>query len=160
MKIKFLGACGMVTGSSYLLTDGQTRVLLDMGMFQGGGEESKFNYENLDFKPSELSGVVLTHAHLDHCGRLPLLIHGGFSRKIYMTEATEKLLEISLMDAAHLAKENQSRPLFDEEDVIKLMSLLKVVEYGETFSVDEMNFDFLDAGHILGSASVEIRVKG
>jgi len=149
----------MVTGSSYLLTQDTTRVLLDMGMFQGSIEESRLNHESLDFRPSELSGVILTHAHLDHCGRLPLLVHGGFSRDIYMTEATEKLLEISLMDAAHLAKENQSKPMFDEEDVVRLMSLVRVVGYGEKFSLGTMSFNFLDAGHILGSASVEIKVK-
>jgi len=76
-----------------------------------------------------------------------------------MTEATEKLLEISLMDAAHLAKENQSKPMFDEEDVVRLMSLVRVVGYGEKFSLGTMSFNFLDAGHILGSASVEIKVK-
>lgn len=149
----------MVTGSSYLLTDGPTKVLLDMGMFQGGGDESRLNYEELAFNPVELNGAILTHAHLDHCGRLPTLVYGGFSKELYMTRATERLLEISLMDAAHLAKEGQSRPMFDEEDVVRLMSLVKTVDYGENFLIGNMSFNFLDAGHILGSASVEIRSK-
>jgi metallo-beta-lactamase family protein len=149
----------MVTGSSYLLTDGSTKVLLDLGMFQGGETESRLNYEELAFDSASLNGVVLTHAHLDHCGRLPILMHGGFSKSIFMTEATERLLEITLMDSAHLAKENQLVPLYDEEDVIKLLSLARVVGYEETFTIDGFEFKFLDAGHILGSASVEIKLK-
>jgi metallo-beta-lactamase family protein len=146
----------MVTGSSYLLTEASTKVLLDLGMFQGGEKESRLNYEELAFDPASLSGVVLTHAHLDHCGRLPILMHGGFSKSIFMTEATERLLEITLMDSAHLAKESQHVPLYDEEDVIKLLSLARVVDYEERFTIDGLEFKFLDAGHILGSASVEV----
>lgn len=156
MKIKFLGAAGMVTGSCYLIENQGQKALLDLGMFQGSRDEARLNYEPLKFKPSELSGMVLTHAHLDHCGRLPLLSHGGFEGNIYMTEATRKLLEITLMDSANIAKENKENPLYDEEDVIKVLSQAVSVGYHESFEVGGMSFNFLDAGHILGSVSVEI----
>ncbi len=159
MKVKFLGAAGMVTGSCYLISHEGRQILLDLGLFQGGLDESRPNYEPLRFKPSELSGMVLTHAHLDHCGRLPLLVHGGFSGDIWMTEATMKLLEITLMDSANIAKENKDKPMFNEEDVIKTLSMCKTIGYHETFEVGGMSFNFLDAGHILGSASVEIKIE-
>lgn len=159
MKIKFLGAAGMVTGSCYLIENQAQKVLLDLGMFQGGEDESRLNYEPLGFKPSELAGMVLTHAHLDHCGRLPLLSHGGFEGGIYMTEATRKLLEITLMDSANIAKENKENPLYDEEDVIKVLSQAVSVGYHQPFEVGGMSFNFLDAGHILGSTSVELKYK-
>src|SRR5437870_272229 len=103
-RIQFLGAAGMVTGSSYLVhDDAQTKILIDMGVFQGPPDEELHNSDPLAFDPATLSAVILTHAHQDHCGRLPLLAKHGYTGRIYMTEATRELLEISLLDSAKIA---------------------------------------------------------
>lgn len=155
MKIKFLGASGMVTGSSYLL-DG--RILVDLGMFQGTKEVADLNKRPLEFNCEKLDYAVVTHAHLDHCGRLPLLTKGGFSGAIYMTEATRELVDLVLQDAAKIAiEDNDQTPMYLEEDVVSVMARVKVVDYDERFNLGEgVEGVFRDAGHILGSASVEI----
>lgn len=161
-RIKFLGAAGTVTGSSYWLLDSENKgLLIDLGMFQGVEEPKTFNNEAIYFKGSDLTGVVLTHAHLDHCGRLPLLVHVGYTGPIYMTEATRQLLELSLLDSAKVAKENEVRrgermALYSEEDVEKLMMLCRIVSYDKSFEVGNFTITMRDAGHILGSASVEV----
>src|SRR3990167_8713534 len=100
MKIKFLGAAGTVTGSSYVLTSGSGQsLLIDLGMFQGLPDIDRLNYDLFEYDCSTLVGAVLTHAHLDHCGRLPLLLSGGFKEKIWMTPATQDLTELSLLDS-------------------------------------------------------------
>src|SRR6185295_15232194 len=107
-KIQFLGASGEVTGSSFLLTnDNNESILIDLGMFQGSEDLEKLNYIPLKFDPKSLKFVLLTHAHLDHCGRLPLLIKGGFNGRIYTIAATKRIAEISLYDSAKIAKENR-----------------------------------------------------
>src|SRR5665213_1406171 len=113
-QITFLGAAGEVTGSSYIVTsDAGGQILVDLGMFQGPKEIADFNYEPLQFRPAELQGVFLTHAHLDHCGRLPLLVFGGYQGKIYMTAPTLALIDVVLNDSAKIAEENMSRqPLY------------------------------------------------
>ncbi|QQG47368.1 MAG: MBL fold metallo-hydrolase [Candidatus Woesebacteria bacterium] len=160
-KIKFLGASGTVTGSSFLVTanSGKT-VLVDMGMFQGEEETTQLNFADLKFDPRNLSGVILTHAHLDHCGRLPLLTMNGFNGKIYMTEATRALFELTLLDAAKVGKEGHgSHPiLYTEEDVRRLIYNAEIVDYHKSFSIFEFEINLIDAGHILGSASIEMNV--
>ncbi len=109
-KIKFLGAAGTVTGSAYWLADTNNNgLLIDLGMFQGVEEPKTFNNETIAIKLPELTGVVLTHAHLDHCGRLPLLVQAGYKGSVFMTEATRQLVELSLLDSAKVAKENEER---------------------------------------------------
>lgn len=163
-SIKFLGASGMVTGSCYLLTgeDGE-QLLIDLGMFQGDSEVSKLNYEPLGFDPSKLTVVCLTHAHLDHCGRLPLLVKAGFKGKIYMTKATRMLTVLALADAAKVAAEDHANHevniLYTEEDVDQLITLIEIVEYDHEFTAANFKVTFRDAGHILGSASIEITGK-
>ena len=119
-KIQFFGAAGEVTGSSYLVTgDDGGRLLIDLGMFQGTNAETR-NFSPLNFNAVSLRAVVLTHAHLDHCGRLPLLIKAGFAGKIYTTAATEMITRISLLDAAAVAQEENKEPLlYTEADVSK-----------------------------------------
>ena len=155
MKIKFLGASGMVTGSSYLLDE---RILVDLGMFQGTKEIADLNRRPLEFSCEKLEYAVVTHAHLDHCGRLPLLTKGGFSGAIYMTEATRELVDLVLQDAAKIViEDNDQAPMYLEEDVVSVMARVKVVGYDERFNLGEgVEGVFRDAGHILGSASVEI----
>lgn len=157
-KIAFLGASGEVTGSSYILTtQNDNQVLVDLGMFQGPKKIADLNYQGLPFNPSKLSAVVLTHAHLDHCGRLPLLVYGGFAGKVYMTEPTRALMEIILMDSAKIAEEKiDYTPLYGIEEVEKLMKMVETVEYDKPFTVKDTTITFRDAGHILGSSSIEI----
>src|SRR3989304_2513489 len=107
MKIKFLGASGTVTGSAFLLhEDGKAGILVDFGMFQGESKVMDLNFQAPGFDIEEVQAVILTHAHLDHCGRLPLLAKMGYRGKIYMTEATVVLTELTLLDAAKVARES------------------------------------------------------
>ncbi|MBP9759567.1 MBL fold metallo-hydrolase, partial [Candidatus Dojkabacteria bacterium] len=157
MKIKFLGAAGTVTGSSYILTSGGgTSILIDLGMFQGPTEIDKLNYLPYDYDVSTLSGAVLTHAHLDHCGRLPIIINKGFKGSIYMTPPTRDLTELSLMDSAKIAKEDKSQVLYTTADVINLVKQFVTIEYHKEIHIGDFIITFYDAGHILGSASLEI----
>lgn len=157
MKIKFLGAAGTVTGSSYLLTsDSGQSILIDLGMFQGTPEIDRLNYEPFDCNCAGLSGVVLTHAHLDHCGRLPVLLTKGFRGDIWMTPATRDLTEISLLDSAKIAKEDARKILYDENLAEETIGRFKTVDYRKPFDVGDFTITFRDAGHILGAASLEI----
>src|SRR5258708_17569516 len=164
MQIKFLGAAGTVTGSCYLLTaqSGQS-ILVDCGMFQGTPDLEALNYPALACDCSQVLGLVLTHAHLDHCGRLPMLLSQGFHQPIWMTAPTKDITEISLFDTAKINAQdhkeqtlNQNAPLYEEEQVEGIIQLFKTVEYEETFSIGSFQVVMRDAGHILGSASVEI----
>lgn len=158
-KIKFLGAAGTVTGSSYVLTtDNNRAVMVDLGMFQGRREINDLNYRPLDINVDQIEAVILTHAHLDHCGRLPLLMKKGFRGKIYMTPATEALTKIVLADSAKIAEGNtEHEPLYTSLDVEKILSHMFSVEYDEEFIAGPFFVTFRNAGHILGSASAEIR---
>ncbi len=157
-KLKFLGASGEVTGSSYLLTsENKSEILIDFGMFQGPREITELNYLPVEFNASKLAGVFLTHAHLDHCGRLPLLVFGGYFGKIYMTAPTRALVELSLLDSARIAKENlHHQPLYTTQEVDKVMKLVEEVEYDTPIELADFQITFKDAGHILGSATLEI----
>lgn len=158
-QIDFLGAAGdEVTGSCYLLTaDDGDQALVDFGMFQGRKELVDRNYDLLAFHPPALQAVFLTHAHLDHCGRLPLLIFGGFSGKIYMTAPTRAFVELILSDSALIAEKETTRlPLYTTEEVWKVLKMIEVVEYDDPIKVGSFEATFRDAGHILGSASIEI----
>lgn len=158
-KVLFLGASSdEVTGSSYLLTGSDdTQLLVDFGMFQGPKEVEDLNYQPLTFKPSQVAGVVLTHAHLDHCGRLPLLAFSGFHGKIYMTAPTKALVDVVLNDAARITQEDQEHePLYGIEAVDKVMEMIEVVSYDQNVRIGSFSAVFKDAGHILGSASVVI----
>ena len=161
-KIQFLGAAGEVTGSSFLLTGNNgARVLIDLGLFQGTADIQALNFSPLVFNAKDLQAVFLTHAHLDHCGRLPILTKAGFSGKVYATEATKMITQISLLDSAKIAKEDkQSEILYTEEDVEKLCNLIESVACGQRFTVGGMEVTYHDAGHILGSASIEISDHG
>lgn len=157
MKIKFLGAAGTVTGSSYILTSGGgTSILIDLGMFQGPSEIDKLNYLPYDYDVSILSGAILTHAHLDHCGRLPIIMSKGFKGSVYMTPPTRDLTELSLLDSAKIAKEDKSQILYTTADVLNLVKQFVTVEYHKEIHIGDFVITFYDAGHILGSASLEI----
>lgn len=173
-SLTFLGATGQVTGSCYLLETDASRILLDCGLFQGSRETEKQNEADFSFDPAKIDAVVLSHAHLDHCGRLPMLVKGGFKGPVFLTEASYSLLELMLMDAAHLQLrdtewENKRReragkplvePLYTEADVNALLALRQPIAYGvETGIRSELSVSFHEAGHILGSAIVRLRIN-
>lgn len=173
-SLTFLGATGQVTGSCYLLETHHQRILLDCGLFQGSKETEKQNHEDFPFDPASIDAVVLSHAHLDHCGRLPKLVKDGFKGVVYLTEASFPLLELLLKDAVHLQLrdmewENKRReragkkllePLYELKDVEALLKLRQAVPYGqETQILNDINLSFHEAGHILGSSIVRLQIK-
>ncbi|HEX5038639.1 MAG TPA: MBL fold metallo-hydrolase [Candidatus Limnocylindria bacterium] len=208
LSIQFLGAAGCVTGSQFLVTVGGRRVLVDCGMFQGSPEETERNRMPFAFEPEAIDALLLTHAHLDHCGRIPALAKAGFRGHIHATRATVDLAEIVLRDAAKLQTEFAERwnrrhrrkaeeaaaeteseevaaetetddetlperlrhatpegrtetraALYDDHDVDRAMELMRGCDYGDEVAVtDGVTAVFHDAGHILGSAIIELRV--
>ena len=174
MFIQVCGAARTVTGSCYLVEVGDTRFLVDCGMHQGGDREEALNYERFAFDPDELDFVVLTHAHIDHSGRLPRLVKQGFSGPIYATPATCDLVEIMLLDSAYIQEmeaEWQTRkarragrtsvgPLYTQDDARKPIPLLEPIDYHVSLkSAPEVTMRFYDAGHILGSAFLELELE-
>ena len=157
-NIRFLGASGVVTGSSSLLTGSNgIRVLIDFGMFQGIKKIEEQNHFSLPFDPKSIQAVFLTHAHLDHCGRLPVLIKKGYSGKIYTTKPTIDIAHISLLDSAKIAQNDKDDiSLYTKEDVYKTYDRFEPVSYGKSFRVGEFTAMYHDAGHILGSSCIEI----
>lgn len=202
ITIQFLGAAGCVTGSQFLVTTTQSRVLIDCGMFQGSPDEIERNRMPFAFDTAALNAVLVTHAHLDHCGRLPALTRAGYSGQIHATQATADLAEIVLRDSAKLQVEWAERwnrhhadeieaseaapaetesddeslperlrkaepegktearePLYDDRDVDAVMSHMRGAKYGEEVAIAEgVTAVFHDAGHILGSAIIELRL--
>jgi len=173
-NLTFLGATGQVTGSCYLLETGTHRILLDCGLFQGSKETEKQNEADFPFDPAGIDAVVLSHAHLDHCGRLPKLVKDGFKGAVFLTEASFPLIELMLRDAVHLQLrdtewENKRReragkpllePLYELEDVEALLKLRQPIAYSEEKEILEgITVSFHEAGHILGSAIVRLRIK-
>jgi len=174
MDIKIFGAAKEVTGSCFSVSVTDEKVLVDCGMFQGDEELEKLNYEKFPFDPTEYDALLLTHAHLDHCGRIPFLINSGFKGKIYATDATKELAFIVMADSAKIAignaeeenkrrlKENlpQIKPVYNMDDVTKAMKLFVIVEYDKLTKVTEnISAKFYNAGHILGSSSVQVVVN-
>ncbi len=174
MKIMFCGASSGVTGSCHMIESGSHRILLDCGQFQGGKAEDALNYEPFPFDPAGIECVVLSHAHIDHCGRLPLLAKRGFTGKIYCTDATADLLGIMLKDSAYIHEKEAEwknrkaeragrsfvEPLYTEVDAEDALKLVTPVLYDQLIEINhDMRIVFNDAGHILGSAITELWVK-
>lgn len=159
-SLQFLGAVGEVTGSSFLLTTDTQQFLIDCGMFQGSHAVEDVNNRELAFSPTNLTAVFLTHAHLDHSGRLPLLTKNGYKGRIYMTEATRQLVYLELLDAAGIMEDDANRiQLYTKEDVEALFTHITPVAYDMPFTLEGATIEFKNAGHILGSASIVIREK-
>lgn len=169
MELSFCGAAGVVTGSCHHLRVGGQQMLLDCGLFQGGREEEARNVERFPFDPRGIDAVVLSHAHLDHCGRLPLLVRRGFDGPIYSHPASIDLVRVLLKDAAYLQqadaeRENRRRarrgeasiePLFDITDVEAVMNQMRPLEFERAETIlPGVTVALLPAGHILGAASV------
>ncbi len=164
MRLSFYGAAGEVTGSCSMFTTGDKNFLVDCGMFQGNQLNEAKNREPLPFNPAELSGVIATHAHLDHVGRLPLLVKNGFEGHFYATAPTMELIELILNDALHIMIYNRDHHgaeiLYDSNDIAKVMSQFKPTDYGKkTLLSPGVYFTLHDAGHIFGSAFVEIEAE-
>lgn len=171
MKIRFMGATTSVTGSCHLITTDNHKFLLDCGLFQGNKETEALNTAEFDFDPSEIEFLVLSHAHIDHSGRIPLLVKRGFKGKIYCTDATADLLVVMLKDSASIQeretewknRKNQRsgkplvEPLYTMKDAEEALKHVVPVMYDQLLELDEsVRIVFNDAGHILGSAIVEL----
>lgn len=170
MEIEFFGAAGEVTGSCHILRVGRQTVLLDCGMVQGGRDAPRRNREPFPFPVGEIDAVLLSHAHVDHCGRLPLLVKRGFRGPIYTNAACRDLLPILLHDSAELAAREAERrrrhhdpdepveePLFNKEDVERTLKHVRVLRYDTAHPVlPGLTVRLRDAGHILGSSSIEL----
>ena len=171
MNIRFLGAARVVTGSCYHLSAGGKQVLVDCGMFQGKNAD-EINRQPFAFDPREIDYVLLTHAHLDHSGLLPKLVSEGFRGRIIATPGTADLVEIMLADSAHIQEKDAEwatkksfragrdeiiEPLYREEDVKQVVTLIERTKYDEPKDLGGgFEYRFVDAGHILGSSSLEL----
>ena len=174
MKISFHGAARCVTGSKHLLTlDNNRKILLDCGLFQGMGQQTDVLNRHWGFKPNEIDYLILSHAHIDHSGLIPKLVSDGFKGKIYCTPATRELAGVLLEDSAGIQEDeikysNKKRkalgepslkPLYTQEEALAALEKFVVVDYGMWFKIDEaVELFFTDAGHIIGSAAVHLRI--
>lgn len=172
--LTFIGGTGQVTGSCYLLETTNARILLDCGLFQGNKTTEAQNLEDFPFDPARIDAVVLSHAHLDHCGRLPKLAREGFTGSVYLTAASFHLLDLILYDSAHLLLkdtewENKRReragkkplePLYTAEDVENLLTYREPIPYHiPTEIIPGITLCFHEAGHIIGSSIVELKIN-
>lgn len=166
MDLTFLGAAGTVTGSKFLLRSDTTSVLVDAGLYQGLKALRRRNWEPLGVPATSLDAVVVSHAHLDHCGYLPVLVRQGFNGPILLTADTAALAEIVLRDSAKLqeedakyaadrgfSKHSHPKPLYDADDVERTLPLFQEVDFGAEVGVGDVAVRLRPAGHILGSAS-------
>lgn len=172
--LTFLGAARTVTGSKYLLEVNGARVLIDCGLFQGLKDLRERNWQPLPVDPSTIDAVVLTHAHIDHCGYLPRLVADGFNGRVFCTQGTGHLCRIVLPDAGRLQEEDAAEanrqgysrhrpalPLFTEDDANRALLHLQLIGYDRTVPVaDGIEVTFINAGHLLGSAYARVTVGG
>jgi len=174
MKITFLGATKTVTGSNYLVEGAGKKFLVDCGMWQGNSELEEENMQEFEFNPAEIDFMLLTHAHIDHSGRIPKLYNEGFKNKIYAHKATCDLCALMLPDSGHIQEmeiqwKNKKRirkgleprePLYTAEDAARCLKIFEPVKYDEIIEIDEnIHVRFNDAGHMLGSSIIELWVK-
>jgi len=176
MKVKILGAGENVTGSKFLVETEEKRFLIDCGLFQEREFKNR-NWENLPISPESIDFIILTHAHIDHCGYLPKIVKDGFKGEIYCTQPTEEIAKIALLDSGKLQEEDAKKkkerhekegrkgpfpeiPLYTIGDVEKVFPLFRPKRYKEEIKIsDKIIFTFYDAGHILGSSMVELKIK-
>jgi metallo-beta-lactamase family protein len=171
LRLTFHGAAGQVTGSMHLVEAAGARILLDAGLFQGRRAEAHAQNANLPIDPRRLDAVILSHAHIDHSGRLPLLVNRGFHGPIYATAASRDLCAVMLADAAHIQEKDaeflarrgkagpESEPLYTIADAVAVQDLIVGLPYRRVHHLRKhLAFEFTDAGHILGSASMDLRL--
>ncbi|MDX2195478.1 MAG: MBL fold metallo-hydrolase [Cytophagales bacterium] len=174
IRLRFLGGAKSVTGSKYLLEIDENKFLIDCGLFQGLKDLRLKNWEEFPVNPKLIKCIILSHAHIDHSGYLPKLYKEGFKGKVICTQATKDLLEIMLLDSAKLqeeeaeyayrkgySKHEKPQPLYNTEDVTNMLPYIVGYGYKESIRItDKLSLQFEDAGHILGSAIVELYIKG
>ena len=171
-RITFWGAAGQVTGSMHVLEAAGARICLDAGLFQGRRKETHQLNATLPIDPRRVDAVILSHAHIDHSGRLPLLVRHGFHGPIYATPATRDLCAVMLPDSAHIQQKDaeylarkgkvgeESEPLYTMADALAVQSLIVGVPYRRPlYARKNLVFEFVEAGHILGSATVDLRLS-
>lgn len=154
MDVRFYGGAGCVTGSCHILTIKNKTYLLDCGLFQGSDGNNGAN-ETFPFNPKDINGVILSHAHIDHCGRIPMLYKKGFRGKVLCTYETKELCKIMLQDCAGIMEKLRKKEwiLYSKEDASKCMELFEGINYNEEISLERgVKLQFKDAGHLLGSA--------
>ena len=174
MKITFLGATRTVTGSNFLVEGAGKKFLVDCGMWQGKAEQEMENSQEFEFNPSEIDFMLLTHAHIDHSGRIPKLYNEGFRNKIYAHKATCDLCALMLPDSGHIQEtevewKNKKRkrkgeepiePIYTAEDALRCLEIFEPVQYDQIIEITpEIHVRFNDAGHMLGSSIIEVWVK-
>lgn len=163
MRITPFGAAREVTGSCHLIETKHTRLLIDCGMFQGSAFNDAKNFQPFGFHPAELDAVVITHAHLDHVGRLPKLIAEDFQGQIFMTKPTIDMSRVVLEDACEIMQESFERDfrpkLYEIEDLSKTLKRMNGMDYSRWKTIGDLRFRLRDAGHIFGSAFVEVEEK-
>lgn len=171
MNLTFLGAAKTVTGSKYLLSTEKQKILIDCGLFQGLKELRSRNWNPFPINPKEIDCVILTHAHIDHSGYIPLLVKNGFTGKIYCSPATQQLCNILLIDSGYLqeeeakfrnkhalSKHQPALPLYTKADAEKSLKYFSPIEFDTTFTLaDNLTITFYRAGHILGASLVQIK---
>lgn len=162
-RITFHGGVGEVTGANFLIEYNDKKILVDCGMFQGSEEVETMNHDDFPYNPADIDVLIVTHAHQDHIGRIPKLVHDGFNGTIISTLPTRDLTEVMLEDAAGIieyeAKKNNTEPLYTHDDIPPAMKLWKTLPYHNLFTVVEgVSCFFHDAGHVLGSAMAELRI--
>lgn len=174
MRVHFHGAAGEVTGSLHEVEAAGRRLLLDCGMIQGSPEAERRNHESFPFDPAALDALVISHAHIDHIGRVPLLVRRGFKGPIYAQEATADLMPVMLMDAASISEGDAERanrhrrqgepevlPLYTRDDVQAAMAQVRTLPYDQrSEALPGIDIAFREAGHILGSSSIEVWADG
>ena len=182
MKLSFHGASREVTGSCFLLETGSTKILIDCGLYQGGKELSEENTKPFGFKPKDINYLLLTHAHLDHCGRIPLLVKQGFHGEIITTSASRELAKLVMLDSAHVHEEEAKRnakhfkrsykhskksknhnvqPLYSTLDVLNSLDYFgTIASYEKPIKISkDITATFFDAGHIIGAASILLEIE-
>ena len=173
MKISFFGAARMVTGSCYKIEAAGKKFLVDCGLFQGSLTDEMLNYDDFPFSVSDIDFMILTHAHIDHAGRIPKLYKAGFTGTVYASTATLDLSAIMLPDSGHIqekeiewvnkkrkrAGKKENNPIYTAQDAIDCLEIFKGVEYNDDIVInDNLFFCLKDAGHMLGSAIVELYI--
>jgi len=163
MKLTFYGATRMVSGSNFLLEDGDTRILIDCGLQQGSKYCEKQNFEPFPYDASSIDAVLVTHAHIDHIGRTPKLYKDGFRGQIFSTAPTKEFAKHLLSDSMHIlerdARDFKKDPLYEEADIKGIMGLWKGVDYHVKVEVGGITAEFYDAGHVLGSSFIVVTSK-
>jgi len=170
MHIQFFGACKTVTGSQHLITAGKSKILLECGFYQGRRQDMEEMNRNFPYNPADIDAVILSHAHIDHCGNLPNLVRQGFKGKIFCTHATKSLVAVMLEDSANIQLHDikylnkktgkNLEPIYEPDDVGPTLDLLQGCDYNEAIQIAPgINAHFKDAGHVLGSALVTLEIE-